>query len=125
MTTNAQREISVNQFEGIIQSHETVVVKIGEYGCPPCRRYDRMVIELMDEFSGKVEFVCIDGDTIPHGSEESRSFKRAVGPYTGVPYITIFKNGERTEGILGFRDNTELREAINRVLCDSNDKQNN
>jgi thioredoxin 1 len=67
--------------------------------------------ELAHEYEGRVKFVKVDVEEIPHVSAGYRIM--------AVPTIMIFKNAEPVKTLLGIQDRRSLRTLLNSVTHDS------
>jgi thioredoxin 1 len=67
--------------------------------------------ELANEYEGRVKFVKVDVERIPHVSAGYRII--------AVPTITIFKDAEPVKTLLGIQDRRSLRTLLNSVTNDS------
>ena len=67
--------------------------------------------ELANEYEGRVKFVKVNVDIIPH---VSASYRIMV-----VPTILIFKDSQPVKTLLGFQDRGSLRTILNSVTNES------
>jgi len=67
--------------------------------------------ELANEYEGRVKFVKVDVEEIPHVSTGYR--------ITAVPTILIFKNSKPVRTLLGFQDRRALRALLDSVTNES------
>ena len=63
--------------------------------------------ELANEYEGRVKFVKVDVEKIPHVTAGHR--------IVAVPTILIFKDSQLVKKILGFQDRRSLRSLLNNV----------
>jgi len=67
--------------------------------------------ELTNEYEGRVKFVKVDVETIPHVSAGYRII--------AVPTILIFKDAQPVKTLLGIQDRRSLRALLNSVANES------
>jgi thioredoxin 1 len=67
--------------------------------------------ELTNEYEGRVKFVKVDVETIPHVSAGYRIM--------AVPTIMIFKHAEPVKILLGIQDRKSLKALLNSVTNES------
>jgi len=67
--------------------------------------------ELANEYEGRVKFVKVDVETIPHVSAGYRII--------AVPTILIFKDAQPVKTLLGIQDRRSLRALLNSVTNES------
>jgi thioredoxin 1 len=67
--------------------------------------------ELANEYEGRVKFVKVDVETIPHIS--------AGYHIIAVPTILIFKDSQPVKKLLGFQELRSLRTLLNSVIAES------
>ena len=67
--------------------------------------------ELANEYEGRVKFVKVDVEGIPHISAGYRII--------AVPTILIFKDSQPVKTLLGFQDKRSLRALLNSVTNES------
>jgi thioredoxin 1 len=67
--------------------------------------------ELANEYQGRVKFVKVDVETIPHVSAGYRII--------AVPTILIFKDAQPVKTLLGIQDRKSLRSLLNSVTNES------
>jgi len=67
--------------------------------------------DLANEYEGRVKFVKVDVEKIPHVSTGYR--------ITAVPTILIFKNSKPVRTLLGFQDRRSLKALLDSVTNES------
>ena len=88
-------QMSVVDFDKVINTHELVLVDIGANWCPPCRKMQPTIEKIRKEQGEKLYFMAVDGgidiDVMKHLNFET------------LPTFIIFKKGKevwRKEGIV-------------------------
>ncbi len=84
----------------VLESELPVLVDFTATWCGPCKMLAPLVEELAEEWQGKVNIYKMDVDTNPR-----TPIKYSV---MGVPSLILFKNGEITARITGFRPKKQL-----------------
>lgn len=93
------------------------VVKFWYEWCPPCERYDKWVVELIQEIWDKVNFFLVDvHDSQNIWTPESVNMKKVVWKIEGVPYVVFMYKWAVMEKILGVPNFSELWENIKKWL---------
>ncbi len=80
----------------------------GEY-CPPCKMLAPVLDELAGEYAGKLKI----GKVSIEESQDLASEYRI----TAVPTLLLFKNGEITEQIVGFRGKRDLKSKLDSAVA--------
>lgn len=76
---------SEEQFDAIIHSPETVIIKFETTWCPDCKRLNTYVEDLVHEFDFK--WYAADRDRLPELGEKYQVL--------GIPSLLAFKDGEK------------------------------
>jgi thioredoxin 1 len=79
--------------------------------CQPCYPTCLFGDELANEYEGRVKFVKVDVETIPHVS--------AGYHIIAVPTILIFKDSQLVKKLLGFQELRLMRTLLNSVVAES------
>ena len=85
-----------------------VLVDFWTIWCGPCKMLAPVIEELAEDFYGKAVIGKVDVD-------ENENLARRFG-IMSIPTVLIFKNGEIVDKHVGFRQKTQLAEAINSAL---------
>ncbi|MDA0815874.1 MAG: thioredoxin domain-containing protein, partial [Chloroflexi bacterium] len=77
--------------------------------CGPCRMVAPVVEELSQEYDGKVKFVKLNTDDNP----------QVAGKFgiRSIPTLLIFKDGELSGQVVGFRPKSELAKHLDAALA--------
>ncbi|KAJ3322796.1 hypothetical protein HDV06_002657 [Boothiomyces sp. JEL0866] len=87
--------LSLEQYQQIIDSNALVFVKIGATWCPPCKMIKPVFHELSDKFK-EAKFIAIDSDT----SEGNEAFA-AKYEIQSYPTFLVFYNGKVIQTLIG------------------------
>ncbi|MBS3809274.1 MAG: thioredoxin [Desulfobacterales bacterium] len=103
------KEISDETFDQeVLKADEVVLVDFWAPWCGPCKAIAPVVEEISKNYAGKVKVVKCNVDDNP--ATPSNYGIRAI------PTLMLFKNGEKTEQIVGMVQKAKLEEAINNSL---------
>ncbi|MFT8316915.1 MAG: thioredoxin family protein [Sporolactobacillus sp.] len=78
---------TTEEFQQIIDSPKTVIIKFETSWCPDCKRLNMYVDELVQEFT--FEWFSCDRDQFPQLGEKY--------DVLGIPSLLAFKNGKKTD----------------------------
>ena len=109
MSENAKyMTLTEENFDRVLQENAVVVVDFWATWCGPCKMLAPVIEELARDFEGKAVVGKVDVD-------ENESLAMRFG-IMSIPTVLIFKNGEPIDKHVGFRQKTQLADAINSVL---------
>jgi rhodanese-related sulfurtransferase len=94
------KQMTIEEFNGAIQSAETVLVDFGAEWCPPCRKMEPVLKNLETSHAGKFLLVKVDG-----GKDEAVMKAYNV---TALPVFIIFKDGKQVWRKDGVADEKEI-----------------
>ncbi|WP_195217871.1 thioredoxin [Turicibacter sanguinis] len=100
-------EIKNNEFRSEIEDG-IVLVDFYAQWCGPCRMISPVLEQLHEEYDGKVKFVKVDIDVNPETAKEYGVMS--------IPNLLIFKDGELSDRLLGFKPKQTLQQWINNYL---------
>jgi thioredoxin 1 len=92
----------------VLQSDKVVLVDFWAEWCAPCRKVNPLLEELTDAWGDKVEIVKLDIDANP---EVTRTYQ-----IMSVPTLTVFKDGEPVNSMIGARPKADLIKLIESAL---------
>lgn len=106
-------EIMENNSESPVTSLKSenglnLVVDFSATWCGPCQQLKPIFEEVEKEFSGKVDFLTVDIDSMPDLAKE---FKVEAVP----TIVFIDKSGREVNRIVGFTDKSQLVETIQKM----------
>ena len=103
------KEINDSNFsELVVKASKPVVVDFWAPWCGPCKMLGPVLTEVEKELGEKVDFVKINVDDNPITSETYK--------VSSIPTIIIFKNGEISNTLVGFRPKQEIVALIQKNL---------
>jgi len=102
--TDANFQTEVLEFKGV------VVVDYWATWCTPCRIQGPIIDALAEQMSGSTNLKIGKLDVDENG-ETAQRYK-----ILSIPTVSIFKNGELMEAIVGLRSESDLKEKINYYL---------
>ena len=88
----------------VLDSEIPVFVDFWGSWCPPCKMVEPVIVELAEEFEGKIKVGKLNVDQNPA--------TRAMYEIAGVPTFMLFKNGEVLFRVVGVRGKKQLVELI-------------
>jgi len=91
--------------EEVLQSDIPVLVDFWAEWCQPCHMIAPTVVELADDFKGKVKVGKMDID-----SNQNTPSKYQI---MSIPSLLIYKNGEVVERIVGVVPKDQIAELLN------------
>ena len=95
--------------EEVIKSDTPVLVDFWADWCAPCKMIAPIVVELSDEFDGKVKFAKVDVDSNP---------KIATNyGIRGIPTLLIFNDGKPVDQVVGAVPKSVLKSHLDEVLA--------
>ncbi len=102
-------EVSDATFEQeVLQSNIPVLVDFWAAWCGPCRMVAPVVEQLAEEYEGRVKVAKLNVD-------ENRNTAAKYG-IMSIPTLLVFKGGEVTQRLIGFRPKPELAKALDAAL---------
>ena len=93
-----------NYEKEVMESDQTVIVDFYADWCGPCKMIAPILEEIVSENEGKIKLCKVNVD---NDSELAMGFGIA-----SIPTIFIYKNGEITNKIVGYRTKDELLKLI-------------
>ena len=109
MSENAKYiTLTEDNFDKVLAENTVVAVDFWATWCGPCKMLAPVIEELAEDFYGKAVIGKVDVD-------ENENLARRFG-IMSIPTVLIFKNGEIVDKHVGFRQKTQLADAINSVL---------
>lgn len=96
--------ITEANFDEVINSKPTSIVKLGATWCGPCRNQEPILEQLNSEIGDTTAIGSVDVDNDP-------DLARRFG-VRSVPTLLIFKNGELIEKLVGLQTAAKLQESI-------------
>ena len=95
--------------EEVIKSDTPVLVDFWADWCAPCKMIAPIVVELSDEFDGKVKFAKVDVDSNP----------KVATNYgiRGIPTLLIFNDGKPVDQVVGAVPKSVLKSRLDEALA--------
>jgi thioredoxin 1 len=105
-------DITTRDFDKeVLECEVPVFACFTTHWCHTCFPTCLFADELANEYEGRVKFVKVDVEEIPHVSAGYRVM--------AVPTIMIFKDAEPVKTLLGIQDRWSLKHLLNSVLSES------
>ncbi len=101
---SAEKQMTVEEFNGAITSTKTVLVDFGAAWCPPCKQMEPVLQSLQKNNPGKFILVKVDGS-------KDETILKAYN-VTALPVFIIFKNGKEVWRKDGVVSEDELLKAL-------------
>lgn len=109
MSENAKYvTLTGDNFDRVLADNPVVAVDFWATWCGPCKMLAPVIEELADDFDGRAVIGKVDVD-------ENEDLARRFG-IMSIPTVLIFKDGQLVDKHVGFRQKTQLADAINSVL---------
>lgn len=94
------KQMSIDEFNGAVNSAPVVLVDFGAAWCPPCKTMEPVIEQLQKNNAGKFILVKVDG-----GNDQDVLQQNKV---TALPVFMIFKNGKLVWRKDGVADEKEI-----------------
>ena len=91
-----------NDLEDKIKSGNSLVDFYAEW-CGPCK----MMAPILESLDSKINIIKVDIDKFPDLAEKYRIMS--------VPTMMFFKDGTKKDEVIGFRDEDEMKEIIDKL----------
>lgn len=102
-------EVTDNSFQAdVLENDLPVLVDFWAPWCGPCRMVAPVVDELAEEYDGKVAFYKLNTDENP-GVATTYGIR-------SIPTLLVFKDGEVSGQIVGFRPKGDLAKRLDEAL---------
>jgi len=98
-------DLAGNDFSAkVLNAEKPVLVEFGASWCGPCKMLEPVLIELANEYDGRVAFYSVNVDTTPE----------LVMDYgiMGVPTVILFREGKPHKRLTGYRPKHALEKAF-------------
>ncbi|MCK4329729.1 thioredoxin [candidate division WOR-3 bacterium] len=110
MAEEKVKSINDSSFEQeVLDSNIPVLVDFWAPWCMPCKIVSPIVEELANEYEGRVKFCKLNVDA--DGPNTARLYGIA-----GIPTLTIFKNGEIADKVVGVMPKHNIAARLDKVL---------
>ena len=108
MSDNIVHVTDANFENEVLSSDLPVLVDFWAEWCGPCKMIAPVLVEIADEYAGKVKVCKIDVDANPDTAPKFG--------IRGIPTLIIFKNGDQEATKVGALSKTQLAEFIDAAL---------
>ncbi len=108
---------TLQQMEDLVKNNEKVAVDISATWCGPCREYDPVFEEVMEEYKDKTLFCKILLDKI-NNKEEKKIIEKYNVRY--IPKTIFFKKGKEAYSQFGSMDKKTLIGLVETYLLEKN-----
>ena len=103
-------DITLENVQKIIETSEKLVVlDFGAEWCGPCKTMDKVIKEIKDDFSDKVEFIGID---VAEHNDIAVNYAIA----SGIPKFLFFKKGSQVNVFAGSKSKEDFVKFLNSML---------
>ena len=89
----------------VLEATQPVLVDFTAVWCGPCKMLEPVVIELADDWAGKVKVVKLDVD---HNANVAMQYQ-----VMGVPTLMLFNQGEVKERLTGYKPKKQIVSKLN------------
>ena len=105
----AVETITDDEFSGVIKGSELpVLIDFWAEWCGPCKMMNPVLEAVSEQFEGKVKIYKMDTDANPNTPGEYR--------VSGIPCFIVFKNGEESARIVGYKSQDDFTVALEAAL---------
>ncbi len=101
-------KITSNDFDTVIRENDVVMVDLWASGCGPCKMHGPVIESVADDYAGKAVVGKVNVDDCPDLAEK-------FGIMT-IPAVFVFKAGEITDKMIGYRQKAQLAAALDKNL---------
>ena len=101
-------KITSDNFDEIIRSNDVVMVDFWASRCGPCKMLGPIVESVAEDYVGKAAVGKVNVDDCPDLAER-------FGIMT-IPAVFVFKAGEITDKMIGYRQKAQLAAALDKNL---------
>jgi thioredoxin len=98
------RQMSIDEFNNLINSSKTVLVDFGAEWCPPCKKMEPALKSLEANNPGKFSLVKVDGG---NDEEIMKAYK-----VTALPVFILFKDGKQVWRKNGVAEEKEIADQL-------------
>lgn len=96
--------MSMDEYLALIPKNKTVLVDVGAKWCPPCKKMEPLISDIVNNNQGLFELVQIDA-----GAQENLAAQLGAG---ALPTFIIYKNGKETWRQSGIVSKEKLLEQL-------------
>ena len=103
------KELNGGNFkEEVLESDIPVIVDFWASWCGPCQMMGPVFEKISSDYEGKLKFVKVN-------TEENQELAQEY-QIRSIPCLKVFKGGKESDEIIGFRQEAELKQEIDRIL---------
>lgn len=107
-TTIEATYVQQDEFDGVIENNDIVVVDYTAPWCGPCRVIAPLMDRLATDYQGKVTVVKVDIDKNPDNAKQYN--------VRSIPTVLVFKQGQVAETLLGKASYEIFSNAVEKQL---------